>query len=703
MTDTTASQKYTNRLIHETSPYLLQHAHNPVDWYAWGEEALERAKAENRLILLSIGYSACHWCHVMEHESFENEAIAALMNQHYINIKVDREERPDLDDIYMAATQAMNHGQGGWPMTLFLTPDLEPVFAGTYFPPTDGLGRPGFATLLTNIAAAWREDREKLSESAAQLVEHLRQQRSSDPALAVGEAELRLALAQYAEDFDVTFGGFGPAPKFPPAMALSLLLRLYRRFDDPHARLMVQKTLDAMAQGGMYDHMGGGFARYSTDRQWLVPHFEKMLYDNALLARIYLEAYQVTNDLFYCRIATATLDYMLREMTSAEGGIYSSTDADSEGEEGKFFVWTPEQIAEVLAEQEARHFNAYNDITPGGNWEGKNIPNTPRSLEVVAQELGITTEELQRSLDEARPKVYEARARRVKPGLDDKILTAWNGLMISALADGYHVLGDTRYLEAALRAADFILTTLAREDGGLLRTYRAGKAHLNAYLEDYAYLSEGLIDLYEASGEVKYLQEAERLLERVLSDFVHEESGAFHNTARDHEKLIVRYRDGTDGATPSGNAVAASALARLSYHLDREDLRAAAIRAIKAYGRLIARYPRGFATSLCVVDLLLDGPVELALVGKKGTADLEALRQEVAKHYVPNRIQAIYDPTAPDGADGLPLLEGKGLVNSKAALYLCRGFVCQAPITDAAQVESALTRTTGTHRAATTI
>ncbi len=703
MTDTTASQKYTNRLIHETSPYLLQHAHNPVDWYAWGEDALERAKAENRLILLSIGYSACHWCHVMEHESFENEEIAALMNQHYINIKVDREERPDLDEIYMAATQAMNHGQGGWPMTVFLTPDLEPVFAGTYFPPTEQFGRPGFTTLLTSIATAWRTDREKLRRSAAQLVEHLRQQRSSDPALAVGEAELRLALAQYAEDFDVTFGGFGPAPKFPPAKSLSLLLRLYRRFDDPNARLMVQKTLDAMAQGGMYDHIGGGFARYSTDRQWLVPHFEKMLYDNALLAQIYLEAYQITNDLFYRRIATTTLDYILREMTSAEGGIYSSTDADSEGEEGKFFVWMPEQIAEVLGEQEARHFNAYYDITPGGNWEGKNIPNTPHSLDVVAKEFGITPEQLQRSLDAALPKVYQARSQRVKPGLDDKILTAWNGLMISGLADGYRVLGETRYLEAAQRTADFILTTLAREDGGLLRTYRAEKAHLNGYLEDYAYLSEGLIDLYEAGGEVKYLWEAERLLEHVLRDFVDRESGAFNSTARDHEKLIVRYRDGTDGATPSGNAVAASALARLSYHLDREDLRAAAIGAIKAYGHMIARYPRGFATSLSVVDLLLDGPVELVLVGKKGTADLEALRQEVAKHYVPNRIQAIYDPTAPDGADGLPLLEGKGLVNGKAAFYLCRGFVCQAPITDTAQVESVLTRATDTHRVATTI
>ena len=692
MTHTTASHKYTNRLIHETSPYLLQHAHNPVEWYAWGKQALERAKEEDRLILLSIGYSACHWCHVMERESFENEAIAALMNEHYVNIKVDREERPDLDDIYMAATLTMNHGQGGWPMTLFLTPDLEPVFAGTYFPPAEGFGRPGFATLLTSIATAWREDREKLRNSAGQLVEHLRQQRASGPALAVGEAELRLALVQYAEDFDSAFGGFGAAPKFPPATALSLLLRLHQRFRDPHALLMVRTTLNAMARGGMYDHIGGGFARYSTDRQWLVPHFEKMLYDNALLTRTYLEAYQVTGDPCYRRTATATLDYILREMISAEGGIYSSTDADSEGEEGKFFVWTPGQIAAVLEQQEAHRFNAYYDITPGGNWEGKSIPNTPRSLEIVAEELGITAEELQLSLDEAVPKLHEARLRRVAPGLDDKILTAWNGLMITGLADGYRVLGEARYLEAAQRAADFILVTLTRADGGLLRTYRAGKAHLNAYLEDYAYLGEGLIDLYEAGGEVKYLREAERLLERVLSDFLDEESGAFYNTARDHETLIVRYRDGADGATPSSNAVAASALARLSFHLDRNDLRIAAMRAIKAYGSMIARYPRGFAESLCVVDLLLEGPVELALVGKKGTTDLEALRREVAQHYLPNSIQAIYDPTARDGAEGLPLLEGKTLVNGKAALYVCRGFACQAPLTSLAEVKSALTQ-----------
>ena len=682
--------KYTNRLINETSPYLLQHAHNPVDWYPWGEEALEFARAEEKLILLSIGYSACHWCHVMEHESFEDESIAALMNDNYINIKVDREERPDLDEIYMAATLVMNRGQGGWPMTVFLTPNLEPVFAGTYFPPVDMYGRPGLATVLSQIAQAWREDNENIKKHAVELADRLRQRPSTGPPVDVGVDELQGALQGYAGEFDLEFGGFGAAPKFPPAVGLSLLLRLHRRFDDEHALVMVGTTLDAMADGGMYDHIGGGFARYSTDRRWLVPHFEKMLYDNALLTRAYLEGYQATGDDFYRRIATETLDYIVREMISPEGGIYSSTDADSEGVEGKFFVWSPDQTAEILGAEDARCFNAHYDITPAGNWEGASIPNTPRPLEEVAEELEITVEELSDVLQRSRPKVYEARQKRVKPGLDDKIITAWNGLMIGALAEGYRVLHDPRYLKASERAAEFVIRTLSRDDGGLLRTYRAGVAHLNAYLEDYAYLSEGLIDLYEAGGSSRWLREAERLLERTLDDYLDEESGAFYNTARDHENLLMRYQDGADGATPSGNAVAASALARISYHLDRRDLREAAARAINAYGQVIAMIPRGYAKSLHVVDFLLDGPTELALVGTPGSSELEALRREVAKQYLPNRIQAILDPTTPD-AGGLPLLEGKTLVEGKAALYVCQEFACGAPITDPASVGSVLT------------
>jgi uncharacterized protein YyaL (SSP411 family) len=690
MSEPTAPHRHTNRLINETSPYLIQHAHNPVDWYPWGEEALERARREDRLVLLSIGYSACHWCHVMERESFEDEAIAALMNENFVNVKVDREERPDLDEIYMAATIAMNRGQGGWPMTVFLTPDLEPIFAGTYFPPTDMYGRPGFPRLLSELARAWREDREALRRRAGEFTELLRRHQVAGPPSTVGEAELRAALEQYRREFDDRYGGFGGAPKFPPSLGLSLLLRLHRRLGDPQALVMVRKTLEAMARGGMYDHVGGGFCRYSTDRRWLVPHFEKMLYDNALLTKAYLEAYQVAGDDLFGRIAAETLDYILREMIAPEGGIYSSTDADSEGEEGKFFVWTPEQIAEVLDREEARCFNAYYDITPEGNWEGRSIPHMPHPIAAVASHLDVAPDELEKTLAVARRKVYQARRKRVRPGLDDKILTAWNGLMISALAEGYRVLGNARYLEVAERAADFVLITLSRPDGGLSRTYRAGKAQLNAYLEDYAYLSEGLIDLYEAGGSTRWLREAERLLERILGDFLDEDTGAFYNTARDHERLIIRYREGADGATPAGNAVAASALARISYHLDRAELRRAAARAIEAHGRMIASFPRGFAKSLCVVDFLLEAPVELAFVGRKGSGDLEALLREAAKHYLPNRIQAVFHPEAPEDADGLPLLRDKSLVAGRAALYVCRDYTCETPVSDPALVASRL-------------
>ena len=695
MSASSDSPKYTNRLIDETSPYLLQHAHNPVDWYPWGEEALGKAREESRLILLSIGYSSCHWCHVMERESFENEEIARLMNEHFVSIKVDREERPDLDDIYMAATLAMNHGQGGWPMTVFLTPDLEPAFAGTYFPPEDRHGQPGFPTLLRRIAQTWEEDPDGIQSGAARFTAQLRAQRLGSTPLSVGEVELRLALSQYGDDFDATFGGFGKAPKFPPSTGLSLLMRLHRRFDDAHALEMVRKTLDAMRNGGMHDHVGGGFSRYSTDRQWLVPHFEKMLYDNALLAGAYIEAFQVTGDENYRETATETLDYVAREMTAPEGGFYSATDADSEGVEGKFFVWTPDEIEEVLGSDDAKLFNTYYDITEAGNWEGKSIPNTPRPLADVAVQLGEEPASLRRRLDECRAKVYEARSARIAPSLDDKVLTAWNGMMIGAFARGYQVFRDHRYLDIATRAADFLLGSLTREDGGLLRTYRNGKAHLNAYLEDYAFLSEALIDLYECGGDARYLREAERLLDRTLTDLLDAESGAFFNTAADHEELLMRFRDGTDGAVPSSNATVTSALVRMSYHADREDFRTAAIRAIRAYGGMMARHPRAFAKSLNVVDLLLEGPVELALVGTPGTPGLEDLRTEVARHFLPNRIEAIVDPERANDATALPLERGKSLVDGKAALYICRNYTCLAPITELDEVRTALVTARG--------
>jgi uncharacterized protein YyaL (SSP411 family)/aryl-alcohol dehydrogenase-like predicted oxidoreductase len=679
---------HANRLATSTSPYLLQHAHNPVDWYPWGEEALQKARTEDKPILLSIGYSACHWCHVMERESFEDEHIAALMNRDFVSIKVDREERPDLDDIYMAATLAINQGQGGWPMTVFLTPEQEPFFAGTYFPPEDRWGRPGFTTVLTRIAELWKTDRRRLREQAQELAAHLRAGARAAPGASLGESELRAGLAQLADDFDERLGGFGRAPKFPPSAALSFLLRAHRRFGDPRALEMARKTLEEMARGGMYDQVGGGFHRYSVDERWLVPHFEKMLYDNAQLARVYLEAFQATQEPLFRRVATEVLDYVLREMTDAEGGFHSATDADSEGEEGRFFVWTPEEIQAVLGEEEARLFCAYYDITPRGNWEGHNIPNTSRTGPRVARSLGLEEEELERRVAAARAKVYEARGARVPPARDDKVLAAWNGLMIGALAEGHRVLGDARYLAAAQRAAGFALSTLSRADGRLLRTWRAGLAHLDAYLEDYAFLADALLDVYEAGGPERFLGEAERLVGLLRQDFAAEDGG-FYSTARGHERLIVRHREGHDGAIPSANAVAARLLARLSYHLGDAALREEAVRALRAYGRAIARSPRAFATSLSAIDLLVEGPTELAIVGTPGRADHDDLRREMARHYLPNRIVAHLDPAA-GARSTAPLLEGKTLVEGRAALYVCRDFACQRPVTAPSEVGAVL-------------
>ncbi|MCW5795951.1 MAG: DUF255 domain-containing protein [Nitrospira sp.] len=688
MTDHPANRP-ANRLIRETSPYLLQHAYNPVDWYPWGPEALAQAAALKRPILLSIGYSSCHWCHVMERESFENEAIAALMNQHFICVKVDREERPDLDEIYMQATLALNRNQGGWPMTVFLTPDQKPFFAGTYFPPTDRYGRPGFPTLLKKIAEYWEKDHDGVVAQAVNLTARLQEGAHAPSPTTVGEAELDVAVTQFAEDFDARQGGFGGAPKFPPATGLSLLLHCYQRTKDPHTLTMVRTTLDAMAAGGIYDHIGGGFARYSTDERWLVPHFEKMLYDNALLARVYVEAYQVTADETYRRIACETLDYILKEMTSPEGGFYSATDADSEGVEGKFFVWTPEDVrAAVDSDEEARRFCAYYDVTAGGNWEHTNVLHTAKSVEAVAKELGITAGELTETITRLRPKLYAVRAKRIAPGLDDKVITAWNGMMISAMAEAGRVFDIPRYRAAAGRACDFLLTTLSKSDGRLLRTYRAGTAHLNAYLEDYAYFAEGLIDTYEAGGEERYLLESVRLAERMLADFADSQHGGFFTTATGHEALIMRSREGPDGATPSGNAVAASVLARLSYHFAREDFREAATAAVRAYGRQIARYPRAFAKSLIVVDFLMSGPAEIALVGRLGDQGMESLRAAVNRTYLPSRVLAHRD--SDQSATSHPLLQGKTLIDGKAAMYVCRNFACGRPITDPKEFPSLL-------------
>jgi len=683
-----ADTRPTNRLIHETSPYLLQHAYNPVDWYPWGPEALQAAKDKNRPILLSIGYSACHWCHVMERESFESDATAELMNRDFVCIKVDREERPDLDEIYMQATVAMNNGQGGWPMTVFLTPEQKPFFAGTYFPPEDRWGRPGFGTLLKKIADYWRTDAAGIHAQAKDMTAQLNDAGRIPSPISVSESALEEAAAQFTREFDKTNGGFGAAPKFPPAAGLSLLLRCHRRSGDKQALAMVTKTLDMMAAGGIYDHIGGGFARYSTDARWLVPHFEKMLYDNALLARVYVEAYQVTKNPLYRQVATETLDYVLREMTGPAGGFYSATDADSEGVEGKFFVWTPADVRAALNDDEtARRFCALYDITDAGNWEHTNIPNRLRPIDEIARHIDLTTDELLETAARAKPALYRTRQQRIPPGLDDKVITAWNGMMLSAMAEAARVFGEDRYREAAQQTADFLLQTHARPDGRLLRTSRAGRAHLAAYLEDYAFLAEGLLDLYEAGASETYLHAAARLAGFLMTDFLDETQGGFFTTATHHESLILRAREGSDGATPSANAVAASALARLSFHFDRQAWREAAVGAVRAYGRQIARYPRAFAKTLALVDFLTEGPIELAFVGDETQEGFRGLRRAVADQYLPNRIMATATPGTPSS---LPLLKGKQPVDGQPALYICRNFSCRQPITDPRAIADAL-------------
>ncbi|MFQ5550823.1 MAG: thioredoxin domain-containing protein, partial [Gemmatimonadales bacterium] len=615
---------------------------------------------------------------------------AELMNRHYVNVKVDREDRPDIDDIYMAATLAMNQGQGGWPMTVFLTPDLEPVFAGTYYPPDDVPGRRGFRRLLRGIARAWDENREGVVGGAKEFADYVRRQRAPLESLAVGPQVLQTARDQLANDFDRVYGGFGGAPKFPPSTALSFLLRMNYSNDDAHALAMVLKTLDCMSSGGLYDHVGGGFARYSTDERWLVPHFEKMLYDNAQLSKIYLEAFEVTKDPRYERIARETLDYVMREMTDPAGGFYSSTDADSEGVEGKFFVWGLEELKSILPADVAELAAAYYDVTDSGNWEGTNILNTPHPIDVVADRLGLSVADATDILASARRTLYHARERRVPPHLDDKVITAWNGMMIGAFAKGFSTLGLPQYLEAARTAAAFIARSLATEKG-LLRTYRAGKAHLNAYLEDYAYVADGLLNLYESCGETRHLVEALRLADTMMDRFGDEDSGDFFTTASDHERLLVRYREGADGATPAANAIAAEVLLRLGRHLDRSDLTERAARAIQAHGEAITRFPRAFTHSLSVVHSLTAPRIEVAVVGDPSNVIFEELRRVVGGTYLPHGIIALADGSE-TGQRDLPLLRDKTPASGIPAAYVCHDYACDAPVHSAEDLRELLTR-----------
>ncbi|HSS19444.1 MAG TPA: thioredoxin domain-containing protein [Pyrinomonadaceae bacterium] len=673
--------EFTNRLINETSPYLLQHAHNPVDWHPWGPEALDTARREEKPILLSIGYSACHWCHVMEHESFENEAIAKLMNDNFVNIKVDREERPDLDHIYMSAVQMMTH-HGGWPMTVFLTPAGVPFYAGTYFPPEDRYNMPGFPRVLISIADAYRERHDDIQETAASVLSELKRAAgAAESNELLTNALLDSAYKGIVKNYDSTNAGFGGAPKFPPAMSLEFLLRDFYRTGKQEGLEMVQQTCWKMAHGGIYDQLGGGFHRYSTDARWLVPHFEKMLYDNALLSRLYLHYYQVSRDETARLVVEGILDYVVREMTDPAGGFYSTQDADSEGVEGKFFVWSLAEIQALLDKKSAALFANYYNVTTEGNFEGQNILNVTEDLSDVAASAELTVEELYDSLAQSRQILFAAREQRTKPGRDEKVLTAWNGLMLASFAEAAAILDRADYLKVATANAEFLLANL-RCDGLLLRTYKDGHAKLNGYLEDYAFLIEGLLTLFEVSGEVRWLEEALSLTATMIDEFWDEEEGGFFFTGRSHEDLIVRSKDFFDNATPSGNSVAAEVLLRLGLLSDNKDYQRRAVSILRLMATGLQRYPSGFGRLLGALDFHLGKPKEIVLIGEADRDDTRALHREIWKHYLPNKVVAQSFAEEPPAAEILPLLRERKGLDGKATTYVCEDFVCKTPTTE---------------------
>jgi hypothetical protein len=701
--------KFTNKLIDETSPYLLQHAHNPVDWYPWGDDALRRAKNEDKPIFLSIGYSSCHWCHVMEHESFENEEIAALLNDRFISVKVDREERPDLDEIYMQAVVAMT-GQGGWPMTVFLTPDLKPFFGGTYFPPESRFGRPGFRDLVTQLGQAWETRRDEINTDSEKIGNYLQQALGG----AQGEAgavtaELYHTAAQnMGDNFDSTHGGWGGAPKFPSSPTIQLLIRGHADLGDDSMLHQATHTLTKMARGGMYDHLGGGFHRYSTDEMWLLPHFEKMLYDNGQLAQVYLEAYQLTKDPLYKRVVEEIFTYQLRDMTGSDGSFYSTEDADSEGEEGKFYIWRYEEIVAALGEEDAAVFNAYYNIQKAGNFAShetyhheQNVLHVPKPPEDVATELGLSVEELEAKLAPMREKLLAVRNERIRPGLDDKVLTAWNGLMISALAHGYQVLGDTQYRDAAIKAADFILANMVVDDT-LMRSYRKGQAKHPGYLDDHAFLAVALIDLYEATFDPRWLREADAITQKMIARFWDEEGKGFFFTGAKHTNLLTRTKPTQDGAEPSGNSLASLALLRLAKLLDNADYYDKAEQTLRMVQPMMEKAPQGFLKALVVSHFYVNGPKEVAIAGAQDGADTRSLLDAVHGGFIPNKVLALIDNEADNGdlEKFVPLLAYKRPIDGKAAAYVCKNYACRRPVTttdellalladEAAQEESA--------------
>jgi len=690
--DTMTDQRHTNRLAGETSPYLRQHAHNPVDWYPWGPEALARARAEDKPILLSIGYAACHWCHVMERESFENEPIAALMNERFVNVKVDREERPDLDQIYQGVVHILGR-QGGWPLTVFLAPGGEPFFGGTYFPPEDRHGMTGFPKVLAAAAEAYRTNQDGIAETTRQLRAALEEMQAVggggavlDPALPARAAR---SLARYV---DPKLGGFGRAPKFPNPTALTLLLRHgVLRGDDP-ARDLALLTLRRMAEGGIYDHLGGGFHRYAVDERWLVPHFEKMLYDNALLIPLYLEAWQATGAAGYRRIAEETVAYVRREMLQPGGGFYASQDADSEGEEGRFFVWTRDEVVGILGTEAGEVFCQAYDVTDGGNVEGgRNVLNVRLYPEGLAERFGETPETIEAMLAEGRRRLLEARERRPRPFRDEKVLTAWNGLMLSAFARAAQVLEDGDALAAAEQSAAFLWKEL-RRDGRLMAAFKDGRARIPGYLDDYAFLAQAFLDLFETTFDPSCLERAVDLAEGMLDLFWNGEAGGFYLTGKDHERLIVRPTSSADHAIPSGCAVAALDLLRLHSLTGRETFRERAERTLAALGEPMAKNPFGFAGLLLALDFHAETPKQVVIVGDPAAAETKALLRAVRRTFLPYRVVVAARPGEDLGA--LPhvgdLLKGRAAAPGPATAYVCHRFACSLPVIAAAELAALL-------------
>jgi uncharacterized protein YyaL (SSP411 family) len=693
---------HTNQLAHEKSPYLLQHAHNPVDWHPWGSEAFEKARRENKPIFLSIGYSTCHWCHVMERESFENQQTAEILNREFVSIKVDREERPDIDRIYMTFVQAST-GSGGWPMSVWLTPDLQPFFGGTYFPPVNRFGHPGFPAVLTQIATAWRTQHAQIVDSAREAVEQLRKQVTVEPAHA-GWNEIDASIIDtgffvFRRSFDSHLGGFGGAPKFPRPSVFNFLLRYYARTRSEEALEMVLKTLREMAKGGMHDQLGGGFHRYSVDERWFVPHFEKMLYDQGQLAVAYLEAFQITHDEQYAAVARRIFDYVLRDMTEAGGAFYSAEDADSapdasqptEKSEGAFYIWSAQEIrALVEAPVSDWFFHRYGVVESGnvsndphGEFTGRNILYQANELEDTALHFDRPVEEIRTALDRACETLLAARSKRPRPHLDDKVLTSWNGLMISAFAKGGAVLEEPRYAAAARRAAEFLIDRMySPESGILLRRYREGDAAIPGFLDDYALFAQALLDLYEAQFDRRHLDLALKLTAKQRELFEDTTRGAFFSSVEGDSELVLRAKEDYDGAEPSGNSVALSNLLRLAQIFNREDLRASAEKLLTAFAARLTAAPVALPQMLAACEFRLGEPRQIVLVGGREAADTQALLRTLHARFVPNKIVLLVD-SAEDRAAlsaAIPTIAAMEPVGGRASAYVCREYTCQAPV-----------------------